>query len=272
MVGGRPLAEGLKLVHGGALGFELYWREDVEPALSAGFRPPLLAGFTRFLSAPRARDIMDRIVADALKEEQSDPFDTHPPLPERLAALARLTQLAPGRSEDSRPAVQLLHATEQLEQALLLSLAVDPAKIAALVAIDWHEVGERIYPSIWAEAAQRVRPHLAGLTPGGLPDNPAFYQGFARQALGDQADGAPADTLVGYGAAQIAIAVSHQLVRAGWKARALPGEAVVFQEGETRLEPFTAILELARGRRRLERWREECAAAGIAEMDLGAAG
>ena len=102
VVGARPLGEGLKLVHGGALGFELYWQEDVVPAIEAGYRPPLLAGFTRFLAAPRARGIMDRIVAEALKSEKEDPYDTHPPLPDRLAALATL----PARQPDCRGAGQ----------------------------------------------------------------------------------------------------------------------------------------------------------------------
>src|SRR3954467_3325548 len=75
VVGAEPLAAGLKLVHGGALGFELYWHEDVVPALEAGFQPPLLAGFARFLQAPRAREVMERSVAAAMAEAKGDPYD-----------------------------------------------------------------------------------------------------------------------------------------------------------------------------------------------------
>jgi heat shock protein HtpX len=270
VVGARPLSEGLKLVHGGALGFELYWREDVLPALEAGFRPPLLAGFTRFLAAPRAREIMDRIVADALKDEAVDPYDTHPPLPERLAALARGPALRPGLREDPTPAAQLLDGTERLEHELLLSMAADPARMAALIAIDWSDVGERIYPSIWDELAARVRPHLAGVRPGALPDEPTFYQELGHKLLGEEAAAAPPETLARYGASQVAIALSHHLVRGGWRVRALPGEAVVFERAGAQLEPFTRIVDLAAGKAALPAWQRECAAAGIGLVDLGA--
>jgi hypothetical protein len=90
VVGAGPLGEGLKVVHGGALGFEMYLREDLAPALEAGYRPPLLQGFSSFLRASRARDVMSKAVEAALADKDRDPFDTHPPLPERLEALAGL--------------------------------------------------------------------------------------------------------------------------------------------------------------------------------------
>jgi heat shock protein HtpX len=269
VVGARPLGEGLKLVHGGALGFELYWQEDVVPAIEAGYRPPLLAGFTRFLAAPRAREIMDRIVAEALKSEKEDPYDTHPPLPDRLAALARLPALSPGIIDNKQPAVELLDGTERLEHELLLSMAADPARMAALTAIDWNEVGERIYPSLWAEMAARVRPHLAGLTPAALPDGAGFYENLGRKLLADEAEGAPGEMLARYGASQIAIALANHLTTAGWTVRALPGEAVVFARGETRLEPFSRIVDLSRSKVTAADWHSECASAGIASLDLG---
>jgi hypothetical protein len=214
--------------------------------------------------------MMDRTVAEAMAEQERDPYDTHPPLPDRLAALGGLPALAPGVTEDRRPAVELLGTTTALERELLLSLAVNPAKVAALVAIDWNDVGEKIYPTVWAETVERARPHLGGLRPGALTAEPAQYQNLARQILGAEAEGAPEQALARFGAGTLAAALALHLARSGWTVRALPGEAVILERGETRWEPFTRLNDLAAGKLTAEAWQQDCAAAALADVDLTA--
>jgi Zn-dependent protease with chaperone function len=269
VVGAKPLVDGLKLVHGGAIGFAIYWREDVLPALEAGFRPPLLAGFSRFLGVPRAKELMDGAIDEALAGGESDPYDTHPPLRERIAALAGFAELAPGTQADPRPALTLLRAGEDLERSLLMAMARDPARVSALVPVAWDEVGERVYAKSWQGIFDRARPHLGGLLLANIPAQAEFFAGFARKLAGSEADGAPVEALASFGASQLAGALAHHLARAGWAVTALPGEPVALAKDGARIEPFTRLVGLAAGRVTLDEWRADCAAAGIATLDLG---
>jgi Zn-dependent protease with chaperone function len=272
VVGARPLVEGLKLVAGGAVGFELYWREDVVPALEAGFRPPLLAGFTRFLAVPRAKELMDKVVAEELSAQERDPYDTHPALPDRIAALAGLPPLAPATTVDARPAITLLDADLVLEHDLLRSLAVDPARVNALTAIDWSEVGQRVYVRMWESAMSGLRAHLAAggaeLRAGSLSGDQRFFAELGRRVLGADAAGAPEEALAKFGASNVATALAHQMVQAGWSVRALPGEPVVLQHDGKSFEPFTRLVELATGKLTPQEWQAACAAAGISDAAL----
>jgi heat shock protein HtpX len=54
-VGRDVHVEALRRIHALAPGFDVYWAEDVVPALAAGVRPPLLAGFSGFIGSDRVR-------------------------------------------------------------------------------------------------------------------------------------------------------------------------------------------------------------------------
>jgi hypothetical protein len=166
--------------------------------------------------------------------------------------------------------VELLERAPDLEQGLLLSLATDPAKVAALVPLEWSDVGGRVYPTSWAASVDRARERLRGLTPGSLPGQSAFYADLARQMVGSDADGAPPEALARFGASQIASAIALHLSGAGWTVHALPGEAVVLERGDRRWEPFTRLVAVSQGELPIETWREECARAGVADLDLAA--
>jgi hypothetical protein len=53
LVGSRPVSEGFKLIHGAALAFNAYWRNDVVPVLSRGFHAPMAEGFHRHFTSPQ---------------------------------------------------------------------------------------------------------------------------------------------------------------------------------------------------------------------------
>jgi Zn-dependent protease with chaperone function len=270
-VGARPLREALRGMLLAEMGFHFYWSDAVLPVLEAGFRPPLLAGFRHFLGAP-ARQIIERMVDQALAGQQGQPYDSHPTVRARLQALQGLPDRPPGAVVDTRRAFDLLDAVPALETTLLALIAPRPDIAAALVPLDWEDVGEALFPRVWAAVVERARPHLAGLTPGGLPADPAFYAAFARQVLGGVADGEAPPALAVRGASQIAAAVMLVLRRQGWTVRARPGEALLLEHDGLTWEPLPRLLEVARGAPVIAAWRAECERAGVAGVDLGSAG
>jgi hypothetical protein len=69
--------------------FVPYWSGAVGPLLSAGFLPPLTAGFDAFREAPWLAGLLS-----SREPAAENPFDTHPPLSARLAALGVRERLA----------------------------------------------------------------------------------------------------------------------------------------------------------------------------------
>ena len=51
-LGSRPLIEGLKLIYGAALAFNVYSSNQVPPVLSRGFHPPMAERFRRYIASP----------------------------------------------------------------------------------------------------------------------------------------------------------------------------------------------------------------------------
>ena len=97
VAGSAAMMSALRKVHGGALAFHGYWNTEVGPVLNAGYLPPIAAGFTKFAEIESVRARIDDAVNSAEHVGQSDPYDTHPALGERIAALKGAPAGQPGR-------------------------------------------------------------------------------------------------------------------------------------------------------------------------------
>ena len=267
-VGARPLAGGLKRTHAAALAYDMYWHEDVVPALSSGWRPPLAAGFAQFLGAKRAQTIMDKSVAHELEQGKSDPYDTHPSLRERVEAVAGLPDYVSESARDERLAVELLVDLAAIEQGLLEFMAADKAQAQQLKPIAWTDVVSRIHLPAWRGTAASIAPHLAGCTLAGLPSDRGFRERIGRNALGERAAEIDADVLAVIGAGRIATVVTLGLVELGFVLDAAPGEHVTLTRGAYAIHPFDMLLDSARAERCIEDLRAACAAAGVMDLDL----
>src|SRR5262245_50533028 len=118
--GPGPLARGLRATHGAALAFQPYWAGEVGPVLDAGFRPPLAGGFARFVDQPAIAASLREAVDTEAREGTHDPYDTHPSLRDRLAALGGADH--PGPAGEAL-AVSLVDDVPGLEADLLAALA-----------------------------------------------------------------------------------------------------------------------------------------------------
>ena len=89
--------------------------------LQAGSRPPLAEGFNRFVASSEVSGIIARSVEIESTEGKTDPYDTHPSLPERIAAARNLPPGEP-RANDPK-AVTLLNNVKELEKDLFVAMA-----------------------------------------------------------------------------------------------------------------------------------------------------
>ncbi len=266
-VGSRALADGLRKIHGEAAAYPAYWSNEVAPVLGAGFRPPLAAGFARFLACAGVARAVSEKVEQELKEGRADAYDTHPALRERLLAIEKLpTGATPDRDP---PAITLVENLDEMETRLLAHLA-DEAQARALKPVDWGDVGRDVYLPMWQGAVNEQADALAGLTPAALPElvkDPAPLAARLRDPKGV--------TLAPEERARralwvLAVALTQALKRNGWELHVAPGEETLLVRGQSQVRPFEAVQSLASGELGAEAWQEQCAAAGISNLDLGA--
>ena len=87
--GRAAYAAGLERVHAYGPAFDSYWGGEVAPLLDRGHRPAISDGFSRFIAHQNVAEAADTHL-ERLRDEETDPYDSHPSLPERLAAIEGL--------------------------------------------------------------------------------------------------------------------------------------------------------------------------------------
>lgn len=259
--GGRDaFGRALRIIEEAGSAFPVYVREEILPVLDAEFRPPLCEGFERFLKTKDIRDMVHRLVERALTERKRDPFGTHPPLHERLDALAALPP-TPAPAEDP-PAAGLVDNLDGVEVELL-AFVTGNAAVRKHPRIGWREVGERALLPKWKEQAEAQRTMLRGISPD------QFLE-LNLTELGRRYDRRATDADCRSGAcAALGIALVVALQSHGWTVHAEPGERVSASLGEHRIDVFHVFIDFAEGRLTPEGWKERCRVAGIAGLNLG---
>ncbi|HEX4950057.1 MAG TPA: M48 family metallopeptidase [Blastocatellia bacterium] len=269
-IGAQPLADGLRLVHGAGGAFDAYWHNEVAPVLSAGYRTPLANGFAQFVAAPTIAELITKSLEEELNEAKSDPYDTHPPLRERLDAVAALPAYANGQQvANDPPAISLFENLPQLEADLFADLLEGQSAPASLQLVAWEETGDRVFMPMWKELYEEHRAALQGITPQALPE----WAGKLAE-LGQKMRIAGKAWLTNDEAASLATSVlscalAVTLQQRGAALRALPGAAVQMQSGETVIEPFSVVRRLAASELTAADWQRQCEAVGISNVGLG---
>lgn len=285
-VAGRDAARSaLRRISGAAAAYGSFWASELAPALDRGYRPPLASGFGQFLRAPGVTTQVAAVVDAELRSGKSDPYDTHPSLRDRLAALDRIADAGGGDGDGApddgdAPARTLLSDVDALERALIGMVPVLEQK--TLTPVSWDDAPSIVLPEGWRETVALHRAALAGLTPEQLPE-----LSRAPGALAVRLGLAPDESHVldehrGRGVAIVGSALSLALLDRADTAGAVvgaprlhapPGEPVTFLlgsgVGDDAILPFGVPFDLADGSLSAEGWRARCETAGIAGVDLG---
>jgi Zn-dependent protease with chaperone function len=262
VAGSSAMISGLRKVTATAFAYQSYWYSELVPIMQAGFRPPLMTGFGRFTARPELLSLMDGIVQQEHREGQTDPYDTHPSMRDRVAALER------GASRpalDARPAAALLRDLNECERKVLGTISAD---LANLKPIDWPAVGAAVYVPRWDA---RVKQHGALLRnyTCGMP--PATEQELKQIGSGIVPKEAPDEARIGAAWQLIVAAYAMALLPLGWSAETPPGEEAVLRFGAETLRPFSELGAVVSGRATPAAWRGRCAALGIDALPLGVA-
>lgn len=257
--GRATYASALERIHAYGPAFDSYFGSEVAPLLERGHRPLISEGFQRFIEHENITRTADAHL-EQLRKEETDPYDSHPSLPERLEAIK---DLPAGETDDSACSIELLRDPAGVEHAQLKFLF--GPEVDDLSPIEWEAVGSVIYGGHARELTREFPRILEGVTVGTLPEAVAKRSELGQRITDpDVEDRSEAALFVLADGALLA------LESAGWEIVANVAEPVGARRGDHTLFVHGAIHKLADGELSAEQWREDISELGIADLPLGA--
>jgi len=267
IVGSGPLISGLTRVHRSAIAFSGYWQEEYVPVLRAGFMPPLLGGFDAFIQHEQVSASLDRAIKQDMERPSPDPFDSHPTLADRIAALQTFS--AGVEAQHDEPADSLLGDLSSAETALLEAITVGSR--GTFRVISWDDVGQTVIVPRAQEASRKFAPLLTSTTISQLPEQVERAVEIGRQMQRTVGQQVPNDPLSRqWGLQLLADLLTASLAANGWSVDAQPGAPVALRQDGKAIEPFAAIGRIASRETKADDWREEARSLGIAALPLTA--
>ena len=165
-VGRDVYVEGLRRGHAYGFAFDAYWQQEVVTPLQFGRRPPVIEGFSAFLRAEPIERAAGEQLERELAERKTDPYDSHPSLAERIAALQ---DCPAGETDGSPPATDLIHDPDALEAAMVTHL-FGPEAASELQPLRWVDAGREVYLERARGLAAAHGEILTGMTVADLGD------------------------------------------------------------------------------------------------------
>lgn len=262
-MGSAAAASGLEKVHAGAPAYAAYLADEVAPVVAAGFLPPLCEGFRQYLDSATRSGVLDRVVKEE-RIRKSDPFDSHPPLGERVADVVRLA--CPAQEPDDRPAIQLVVDVAALEARLAPHVQHWPG---SLHAVTWEDTIQKVHERSWRREAHKASRVLAGLTLAKLPRDPRAVEALLRKRVGETyADHFSSEELFDWAVSFIGGCLCIALLDRGFRAASSPGHPLRLTSGEQVMEPFGAVAGYLLGETDDTAWTTRLAELGLADFDF----
>ena len=262
-VGAAPMIEGLRALARGSIAWNVYWRQEVVPLLEAGFQPPLAEGFSRFLAEPGLSSRISEAAARLLAQQRADPYDSHPPDAERIAAL---TALPGGPSGEEGPAaVTLVEGMVAIEPVILAGILKPGVRLRP---VSWDQAGAvALLPGL-RERVRKQAGLVGGYTVGWLPELLKHAERLGFSEAGARRRRLAPEQARAIGLGLVGAAFAGALAQNGWSLESLPGRPVIMRRGDAVLEPFTEVDRMARGEVGVEEWQRRCWDLGIRDLSL----
>jgi Zn-dependent protease with chaperone function len=257
-VGSDAMTSGLKKVHAGAVAYSIYFNNEVQPLLESGFMPPLIEGLRHVQDVDAVALVTAKALSEELETGEQDPYDSHPPLKERVAAIEALPKQKVGR--DDRVAIELLGDHRPFEERI--------AHDANLTPIAWSEAVEKVYLPSWQEQAQTTARLMGDQTPSDLPNSAAGLNSLLEREFGVHAAYISLDETRSWATGLFGSTLATLLANSGYKVSADPGAPVRCTSGETVVEPFAEVGRYLRGEIPPEEWQAQMAQLGLAQVTI----
>lgn len=167
IAGKQPAIRGLEKIHGAALFWPVYWADEVAPIIDRNYIPDIGEGFRRFLAAASIAEFVNASIAEERKSARTSPFDTHPPLPDRIAAMEQLYVQDPQLNE-----LQALSLLDQPQSAELLFVEGMNPRIpkSSLRHVAWDDLGAQVTIPFWRSEVAKFGSLLLGKKAVSVPD------------------------------------------------------------------------------------------------------
>jgi Zn-dependent protease with chaperone function len=254
MTAPKWLTSGLQTVHGTTLAWPTYWKTEVAPLLGQGFVPPIGAGFSQFLAVPLIARQVEEGIETEIREGKADPYDSHPPLRDRLKAVEDLPFQSP--PEDRNLALALLDSVESEELRFLEAVNPDLPK-NSLKPVHWQEQGSKVLIPSWAGFVNQYSSLLQGINPENLPDALTKVPQMARAIRDPKGMLLNPDQRAAQVRSLLGTALALTLVNSGWTLHSSPGE-LHLSRGDEQVNPYDLLEQLSAGTISKDAWAARC--------------
>ena len=268
IMGIEPSRSAMIKLSAGSHAFRTFFQFEIEPALSAGFLPPMTEGFQRFMGSGRVSYWISKGLQNELADPRSHPYATHPSLPSRLHALGA-SPICALPSDNGPRAITLMDGIETLERQVLASVT-SPEVAGRLQPVAWDDMVSRVMLPSWRRASRLFALELEGLTIGSLhalsttPDALRIRFGYLA--------GAPEDVIRNDLGVPLTHAIQAALVREGWTVETSPGEPVILVGPKGRLNIADTTMDVLYHKMDSAGWDRLCAELDMGAIELGGCG
>lgn len=265
MIAGRTnLIDGLQTIHRTSAAWPSYWKQEVAPILGEGNLVAVGDGLTRFMSVPQISEAIDKTLEKRLREEKTQPYDTHPPLRDRIeAAMAFPADTAP---QDSRPAAILLGDLQTAEMKFVEHTFTD-LKAGSLHYVPWNEVALRVTIPSWQRFVDEYSDAVKNVTAESIPDHVTALREIGSRIRDPKGMLLSPEQRTGRAAGLFAAALSLSMIRNGWQLNVQPGVFKLTKAGRE-LNPFQAIEQMRTNKLSREAWIAQCQEFGVSKFAL----
>lgn len=264
IAGPKALITGLKKIHSGAAAFPAYWNSEVVGFLNMGYRPAITQGFELFVNAPEISRQINEYLSKELVGEKTTPYDSHPPLRDRVAAAESYS--GPEQDESAQLPARTLFNDLLGEEARILSMSGSEAEVAKLRIVDWDSLAETL-PKLWEESVRGRAELLGDATPEDLPDLVPRLAEIGSKLPDPKGMLLTPDQRTGRAVELIGTALALAVANAGWKLHMNPGERYYEVDGE-RFSVREFLGQLLANKVSREEWTERCRRLKIAGVRL----
>lgn len=245
LAGREAAGSALASIGPAAHGFELFVEQELKPLLAAGLQPDnVFEGYRRYRTSSGWRGILPA-VERAVREESPDPLDSHPPLAERLSAIAAVD--APDVPDDPSPAYGLLSDPGKVEEAFSRRFRVPDVPV-----IPWDRAAEgwaKLHRDLAVRAEARhgvTAGSIAVLACAGEPRR-AFVESVDPRFRGDRgADRAEREAASA--ARFLSSTLGTLLAACGWTWSTGPGEPVLLVREDDPVDPLVVVQGVVDGK------------------------